>query len=429
MNNDTFLWDVQPQIFKRNKDPNPTDELRGANQTNLPAGIQRKLDLITSTHPRWNPSIALLPLDSALSSVATYIGAVRVGSKSQKLEMPGQTPEDPPDTAVFDKDTINIGGLKTYENETNPSSYCELILLDSELNTLCQVPVYSTNYEGGTYLHNTQDCRILSLWGGLRLYGITYDPGPSHKLWTILLPLDINVRTTKSLNFVLAKAQTKQMNDSESLHLTNKVVRSDDDAIRPLDGKNHIFYQDNQGSVFILEKFYPQSLWKFVEGNKTRVKEVSSPRRGALGGGTSPTHDELIHYNLNGGKLIHIPETDELLGMVHRHRNYDQRSGNWGTHYTQAFFTLNSSYPHKILRISHEFCFQSLAREDECEAIQFSPEFERVGDVLLIPYGAMDLEAIIFTVELSDILDILRPLPTGKKEKKMLLKDYWKRAS
>lgn len=427
MDNDSFLWDVQPQIFKRSTDQDAIDELRGANRTYLPAGIQKKLDLVTSTHPRWNPSIALLPLDSPLSSVATYIGAVRMNSKSQKLEMPGQMPEDPPDKAVTDMDTMEIGDLKTYESALDNNSYCELILFDSELNTLCQVPVYSTDNEGRPYLHNTQDCRVLSLWGGLRIYGVRYDPEPSHHhhLWTVLLPLDYNVRTTKSLNFFLAQAQMKAMNHSESLHLTNDVVRSDNDTSRPLDGKNHMFYQDSKGSVFVFHRFYPQSLWKFVDGNRTRVEQVSSPRHGALGGGTSPTHDELMHYNLNGGKLIYIPETDELLGMVHRHRDYDHRSGNWGTHYTQAFFTLNSSYPHKILRISHEFCFQSLAREDECEAIQFSPEFERVGDTLLIPYGAMDIEAMIFTVKLSDALDMLRPL--GKREKKMLLRDYWKR--
>lgn len=78
--------------------------------------------------------------------------------------------------------------------------------------------------------------------------------------------------------------------------------------------------------------------------------------------------------------------------------------------YFHAFFTLSHGEPYKIQKLSHEFCFSSMDRQEDCDRIQFINDIERVGGVLVVGYGRWDLEPMIFTITIEEVLDMLRPI-------------------
>eukprot|EP00952_Eustigmatos_sp_NYUAD-ZCMA_P012930 51660-Eustigmatos_ZCMA.PRE.1 len=58
--------------------------------------------------------------------------------------------------------------------------------------------------------------------------------------------------------------------------------------------------------------------------------------------------------------------------------------------------------PFRITRLSHEFCFSSIQRPNDGDWIQFPPCLERVGDVLVMPYGRQALECMALTMRMQD---------------------------
>jgi hypothetical protein len=70
--------------------------------------------------------------------------------------------------------------------------------------------------------------------------------------------------------------------------------------------------------------------------------------------------------------------------------------------------------PYRIVRVSPEWCISSLTRPNDCEAIQFITSIERDGSVLILSYGANDLEARVLTVRLEDVMSMLKTLNVGE---------------
>ena len=64
----------------------------------------------------------------------------------------------------------------------------------------------------------------------------------------------------------------------------------------------------------------------------------------------------------------------------------------------------------QVRRVSQEFCLSSLTRPNDCDRIQFVMNLERVGDILILPYGRQDLEPMVLTTAMTEVLAMLRPL-------------------
>lgn len=109
------------------------------------------------------------------------------------------------------------------------------------------------------------------------------------------------------------------------------------------------------------------------------------------------------------GKMIYLPESQEYLGVVHIHRDYVKGAGFYGSHYTQAFLTLDSNNMSCVRRLGTEFCVRSAERANDCEAIQFVMGLDLVhNDKLVLGYGVEDLEARILTMKLDEAMATLQ---------------------
>lgn len=135
---------------------------------------------------------------------------------------------------------------------------------------------------------------------------------------------------------------------------------------------------------------------------------------------------QYIHGNT--GMLLHLPESNEYLGILHQHRPHkksDERVKKlyapFGHHYTHAFFTFNDRPPYKLTNLSNEFVFpaQSGGFEQDAENIQFASGLdivERNGKkYVIIGYGIGDCESAVVEVEWSTVKEMLVPT-WGKHE-------------
>eukprot|EP00952_Eustigmatos_sp_NYUAD-ZCMA_P009500 39225-Eustigmatos_ZCMA.PRE.1 len=119
----------------------------------------------------------------------------------------------------------------------------------------------------------------------------------------------------------------------------------------------------------------------------------------------SPALSALSHYSLSGGKAVMMPECGgDLLALAHVHAHGVSR------YYFHVFFTRTSTPPFRVTRLSHEFCLSSMQPGHETDYIQYIPCLERVGGVLVLPYGRQDLEAMVFTMGITDAVKMLRSL-------------------
>jgi len=301
--------------------------------------------------------------------------------------------------------------------------FAEAILLDEDFNTIIQTPIRLPNH----LIPRFEDCRIMFIKGKPHLYTSNYFPesdndprpfiGRATDLSSTLRPMKFRLRSTKTgsvkmADFVVAEAGSPATIVIEDLTPVKTL------APKPPTGKNHAFFEHGN-DLYLLDQFFPRRIWRIM--GEQRIDYIHSSQEIKGNFLKDITMTDSNHYHLSGGKLVSVPQTREYLGMIHIHRDYDDRSGFWGEHYTQAFFTLSGSYPFDVLRVSPEFCFQSHLREDDCEAVQFSPNIELDGNVLVISYGAMDLEAMVVTVDIARVLKMLKPIPADADGFKKIL--------
>jgi hypothetical protein len=218
---------------------------------------------------------------------------------------------------------------------------------------------------------------------------------------TQLQPLQMRVLTTGSMRYFRVAAD---YGDAQRSIVLRNLQSAEEPSVQPLAGKNQMVFESGK-QLFVLNRFQPLEVWRVL--GRTKVKAVEVEEQPELKG--------MDVFNLNGGKMVLLHESGERLGLIHRHYGMNNTSGVWGTHYTHAFFTMSMKPPYRILRVSHEWCIGSLVRPGDCEAIQFVTSIERDGGVLILGYGANDLEAMVMTLRVDDVLGMLRPVKSGRR--------------
>jgi len=291
--------------------------------------------------------------------------------------------------------------------------FAEAILLDEDFNTIIQSPIRLPNH----LILRFEDCRIMFIKGELHLHTSNYfpesddDPRPfirrATDLSSTLRPMKFRMRSTKTGSVKMADFVVAEAGNPATIFIEDLTPVKTPAPQTPA-GKIHAFFE-HENDLYLLDRFFPRRIWRII--GEQRIDYIHSSQESKVKFLKDVTMTDSNHYHLSGGKLVWVPQTTEYLGMIHIHRDYDDRSGFWGERYTQAFFTLSGSYPFDVLRVSPEFCFQSHLREDDYEAVQLSPDIELDGNVLVISYGAMDLEAMIVTVDIARVLKTLKPIP------------------
>ncbi|CAJ1961295.1 unnamed protein product [Cylindrotheca closterium] len=124
------------------------------------------------------------------------------------------------------------------------------------------------------------------------------------------------------------------------------------------------------------------------------------------------------HFHGTNGFMVHLPHTNEFLGIGHFHRppsrDFDNEYARFGHHYTHAFFTISDEAPFRLTRLSPELLLPSAANPKDAEIIQFWSGLELVDDkTLTLAYGINDCEGAARYLSMSTVNDLLRPVPQG----------------
>jgi hypothetical protein len=255
-----------------------------------------------------------------------------------------------------------------------------------------------------------EDCRIFFLGAEQVPFvtGVRYDPPLSEVPVTVLRRLNLRVRTTNSLSvprpfMVLAELSLKRT-FPEHVKLPNLRMEGSHSR-RGLKGKNQLVIETPDHEIYLVNRFHPLEIYHLVDNISAR--RVS---------GRGKAHCVLLkQFHLNGGKMVYLPGSQEYLGMVHIHRDYVEGATFYGSHYTQAFFTIAANDFSSIHRLGTEFCFRSAELSNDCEIIQFVSGVDLVhNDTLVIGYGVGDLEARVLTMKLNDAIATLQPYSHAK---------------
>lgn len=140
----------------------------------------------------------------------------------------------------------------------------------------------------------------------------------------------------------------------------------------------------------------------------------------------SETHRRLLRdgdkkkkSHVHGTNAFMVPfGDDELLGMAHFHRPFDRNENEYarfGHHYTHAFFTISSSPPFRLKRLSAELLLPSKHHPDDGEIIQFISGLEVHTDKVVLAWGINDCEGAAGTIDVSVVEGMLRDVPEGKE--------------
>mmetsp|Transcript_3216 Transcript_3216/g.7530 ORF Transcript_3216/g.7530 Transcript_3216/m.7530 type:complete len:507 (+) Transcript_3216:91-1611(+) len=134
---------------------------------------------------------------------------------------------------------------------------------------------------------------------------------------------------------------------------------------------------------------------------------------------TTTTKEKKSHFHGTNGFMVHLPATNEFLGIGHFHRppsrDFDNEYARFGHHYTHAFFTISETAPFRLKRLSPELLIPSTtANPKDAEIIQFWSGLELVDDkTLALAYGINDCEGAARYLSMSTVNDLLRPIPEG----------------
>ena len=124
-------------------------------------------------------------------------------------------------------------------------------------------------------------------------------------------------------------------------------------------------------------------------------------------------------FHGTNGFMVYLPHSKEYLGIGHFHRPPGRDANpyaRFGHHYTHAFFTVPSSPPFHLKRLSPEFLLPSKAVHEDAEIIQFMSGLELVdSETMVIAYGINDCEGAAVYIDLSKIEELLRDVPAGKE--------------
>ncbi|CAB9513746.1 expressed unknown protein [Seminavis robusta] len=166
-----------------------------------------------------------------------------------------------------------------------------------------------------------------------------------------------------------------------------------------------------------------------VNGNGTAVQPDGQPLASGPKAGTANKRKKkrvTSHFHGTNGFLLYLPETNEYLGIGHFHKGAHKPFAVWGHHYTHAFYTISAGnendHHYQLTRLSPEFVFASKSARSEHEAdgdvIQFASGMEIVShddgvEYVVISYGINDCESAIVYVEMSRVVELLRPVDDG----------------
>jgi hypothetical protein len=129
-----FIHGAFPRILVASRGP------EASNESETAAGLHMRLDLICDDGPRFNPAIAAIPPSSRLASFAKFVGMVRAGGGREPVVYGGQAslPGDPEGGVDYHGGLLSYGPpVRRLKGEVY--EYCELLLLDKDLNVLAQV--------------------------------------------------------------------------------------------------------------------------------------------------------------------------------------------------------------------------------------------------------------------------------------------------
>jgi len=126
------------------------------------------------------------------------------------------------------------------------------------------------------------------------------------------------------------------------------------------------------------------------------------------------------HFHGTNGFMVHLPTTNEFLGIGHFHRppsrDFDNEYARFGHHYTHAFFTISDQAPFRLTRLSPELLIPSPANPNDAEIIQFWSGLELADEnTLALAYGINDCEGAARYLSMSAVNDLLTPVPEGKE--------------
>lgn len=131
------------------------------------------------------------------------------------------------------------------------------------------------------------------------------------------------------------------------------------------------------------------------------------------------------HFHGTNGFMVHLPKTQEYMGIGHFHRPPDRNQNDYarfGHHYTHAFFTITDAPPFRLNRLSPELVVPSSAYPEDAEIIQFwsGLELSSGGDgddssLLALAYGINDCEGAATHLDLAVVEDLLRDVSEGKE--------------
>lgn len=190
-----------------------------------------------------------------------------------------------------------------------------------------------------------------------------------------------------------------------------------------------IIPSDNLGQMEALTWVDPVTVNKFgpLWTNHRRLADVGETvnlhrRLGQIGGGKKSKSD--IHGT--NGFMVHLPSTNEYLGVAHFHRPEGRGKNDYarhGHHYTHAYFTISDAEPYRLKRISNEFLFRSMSEQpglkEDGDMIQFAGSIDLLGGEadgrLLISYGINDCEGAILPVDMSIIQSMLTDVNEGSE--------------
>jgi len=137
---------------------------------------------------------------------------------------------------------------------------------------------------------------------------------------------------------------------------------------------------------------WPDPIW--VQSLDTRTSELSAQdaSSSASPAVTSIRFDNPTESSRNAlgksskfhgtsGFLLHLPDLNEYLGVGHIHRERkwakDHRvDAKFGHHYTHAFFTISTTAPYSLKRLSQEFVLPSTSKARDADIIQFASGLE-----------------------------------------------------
>lgn len=156
-----------------------------------------------------------------------------------------------------------------------------------------------------------------------------------------------------------------------------------------------------------------------IEMIKPQHLATKVDHRRRLGENMTKKKKKKSHFHGTNGFMVHLPRTQEYLGIGHFHRPPGREANDYarfGHHYTHAFFTISDTPPFHLKRLSPELVLPSHAVKDDAEVIQFWSGLELLDDkTLSLAYGINDCEGAATTLELSSVEAILRVVEPGKE--------------